>query len=337
MRLFIAINFNSEIKSGLVALRDELRSRSERGNFTRDENLHITLAFIGEVNPKEVDKIKAILDTVTFAPFAATVERLGTFSRGTLWWAALREDKPLMDLQHEVEHKLALCGFEMDGRKYSPHITLGREVVTDAKPWKIEQFGETVSTVDLKKSERINGKLTYTSMYRRGKWLNPIVIEPYDPKWAQEYERIQNYLATHLGDLAATIHHVGSTSVFGLAAKPIIDIDIEITSYDFFPQMCARLAEAGWRHEGNYGIENREAFKPTKSFDFMTHHLYVCPSNSMELKRHLALRDYLRGNESAVDEYGKLKQRLAAQHGNDIDAYIDGKTAFIEKILEIAL
>jgi 2'-5' RNA ligase len=110
------------------------------------------------------------METVAFKPFTATVERVGTFSRGTLWWAGLREDKPLMDLQHEVEHKLALCGFEMDGRNYNPHITLGREVVTDSKPWQIEHFGETVNTIALMKSERIDGKLTYTSIYeKRGK------------------------------------------------------------------------------------------------------------------------------------------------------------------------
>jgi 2'-5' RNA ligase len=78
----------------------------------------------------------------------------------------MRVEKPLMDLQREIEHKLALCGFEMDGRKYSPHITLGREVVTDAKPWNIEPFGETVSVIDLMKSERIRGKLTYTVIAR---------------------------------------------------------------------------------------------------------------------------------------------------------------------------
>ena len=55
----------------------------------------------------------------------------------------------------------------MDGRKYSPHITLGREVVTDTRPWRIEPFGETISTIDLMKSERINGKLTYTAIYTR--------------------------------------------------------------------------------------------------------------------------------------------------------------------------
>ena len=168
MRLFIAINFNTDTRSRLLAMRDELSSRSQRGNFTALENLHLTLAFIGEVNPKKLDTVKAIMDTVTFEPFTATIERLGTFSRGTLWWAGLREDKPLMDLQSEVEHKLALGGFEMDGRKYSPHITLGREVLTNAKPWNIEPFGETVSSIDLMKSERINGKLMYTAIYTKG-------------------------------------------------------------------------------------------------------------------------------------------------------------------------
>jgi len=167
MRLFIAINFNDNTKTELPALRDELCEKSQRGRFTAPENLHLTLAFIGEVSPKKVDTIEAIMDTVEFAPFTATMNRLGTFSRGTLWWAGLREDRPLMLLQREVEHKLALCGFEMDGRNYHPHVTLGREVVTDVKPWQIEPFSETVGSIELMKSERINGKLTYTSIYKR--------------------------------------------------------------------------------------------------------------------------------------------------------------------------
>ena len=165
MRLFVAMNFNDETRTQLISMRDELRSRSKYGNFTLDDNLHLTLVFIGECNPKNLDKVKAILDTVTFDPFEAAVERLGTFSRGTLWWAGLREDKSLMDLQHEIEHKFALCGFEMDGRKYNPHITLGREVVTDVSPWQFEPFGETVTSIELMKSERINGKLTYTTIH----------------------------------------------------------------------------------------------------------------------------------------------------------------------------
>jgi len=167
MRLFIAINFNDETRAQLLALRDELRSRSTRGNFTAPENLHLTLAFIGEVSPKKVEKIEAILETVTFEPFEAAINKLGSFSRGTLWYAGLREDKPLMILQREITYKLALCGFEMDGRKYNPHITLGREVLTDTEPWQIEPFGETVTSIELMKSERIGGRLVNTAIYEK--------------------------------------------------------------------------------------------------------------------------------------------------------------------------
>jgi 2'-5' RNA ligase len=167
MRLFIAINFNDETRLRLLALRDKLRGKSEHARFTLPENLHLTLAFIGEVSPKKAPKISAILETVDFDPFNAEINRLGAFSGGALWYAGLREDEPLMPLQREITRKLALCGFEMDGRKYSPHITLGREIVTDAKPWAIEPFGETVGAIELMKSERIGGKLTYTAVYTR--------------------------------------------------------------------------------------------------------------------------------------------------------------------------
>jgi 2'-5' RNA ligase len=169
MRLFVAINFHSATRARLIALREELRSKARRGNFPQDENLHLTLAFIGEVRLQQLDKIKAILDTVSFKPFDAAIESVGRFKRGggDIWWAGLREDKPLMYLQREVEYKLALCGFEMDGRTYHPHITLGRKVITDAQPWAVEPFGATVTRIDLMNSERINGKLTYTAVYER--------------------------------------------------------------------------------------------------------------------------------------------------------------------------
>ena len=165
MRLFVAINFNDNTRSRLLDLRDELRSRSENGNFSLSGNLHLTLAFIGEVSPTKVDKIETILETVAFSPFEVTIDRLGTFSHGTLWYAGLHEHKLLMLLQREITHKLALCGFEMDGRKYNPHVTLGREITTEATPWEIEPFGEIVTAIDLMKSERIGGKLTYTAIY----------------------------------------------------------------------------------------------------------------------------------------------------------------------------
>ena len=173
MRLFIAIYFNNDTRLRLLALRDELRSRSERGNFSLPENLHLTLAFLGECNATQAATVKAVMDTVSFEPFDIQIERIGRFKRdgGDIWWAGLYESKPLLDLQRTLTDKLIAAGFTLEKREYKPHITLGREVVTDAASWQIEPFGEMVSAIDLMKSERIGGKLTYAAIYGRN--FNP--------------------------------------------------------------------------------------------------------------------------------------------------------------------
>jgi 2'-5' RNA ligase len=165
LRLFVAINFNAHTRSRLLALRDELRDKAERGRFSAPENLHLTLAFLGECDGKRTAAAKSVVTSMEFAPFEVAVERIGNF-RGDLWWAGLREDKPLPALQRDLSDRLAAAGFTLERRRFSPHITLGREVATDAKPWKIEPFGETVRSIELMKSERIGGKLTYTTIAR---------------------------------------------------------------------------------------------------------------------------------------------------------------------------
>ena len=169
MRLFIAINFTTETRSQLLALRDELRDKSERGRYSLLENLHLTLVFLGECDAKQTSAAKFSLDAVNLEPFNITVDCIGRFKRygGDLWWAGIRENKALTDLQQELTSVLCSHGFKLEKRKYSPHITLAREVVTDIKPWTIEPFSEKVNTIELMKSEHINGKLTYTAMFSR--------------------------------------------------------------------------------------------------------------------------------------------------------------------------
>jgi len=169
MRLFVAINFSPETRSGLLALRDELRSRSEAGNFTVPENIHLTLVFLGECDIKEVGVIQSAMDAVNLAEFQLNIDRLGRFKRpdGDIWWAGVQESKPLMQLQKDISIKLGDAGFAQEKRKYSPHITLARRVASAATPWPITPFGETVSSIELMISERINGKLTYSAMYSK--------------------------------------------------------------------------------------------------------------------------------------------------------------------------
>jgi len=169
MRLFITINWGANTRSRLLGLRDELQSNSRHGRFSAPENLHLTLAFLGECDAKQAAAAKAALDGLPFEPFAVTVDRVGRFKRdgGDIWWAGVRNNTALSKLQGELTTRLRESGFLLENRKYSPHITLGREVVTDYAFDKTEPFGETVTSVELMKSERIDGKLTYTAIYRR--------------------------------------------------------------------------------------------------------------------------------------------------------------------------
>jgi 2'-5' RNA ligase len=164
MRLFIAINFNDDTRSNLVFLRDELRSHSKSGNFTAAENLHLTLAFIGECDQKQANIVSTIIKETLFDPFPITIERLGRFKRdgGDLWWAGIKASNPIQNLQSDLTDKLINAGFVLDKRKYTPHITLGRKIVTETVPWNIAPFDETVTSIELMQSENIKGKLTYT-------------------------------------------------------------------------------------------------------------------------------------------------------------------------------
>jgi len=169
MRLFVAVNFNDDTRSRLIALRDGLRARSVRGNFTTPENIHLTLAFLGECNEKQAVNAKAAMEAVRFEPIEIIIERVGQFKRpgGSLWWAGAKATESLLGAQRDLTLRLSETGFTLDRRSYSPHITIGREVETDAKPWDIDRFGETARFLDLMLSERVGGKLTYTPIYRK--------------------------------------------------------------------------------------------------------------------------------------------------------------------------
>ena len=160
-----------------------------------------------------------------------------------------------------------------------------------------------------------------------------VVVVSYRIEWPEQFEALRRIFSDALGPLALRVEHVGSTAVPGLAAKPIIDLDILIGSRDELPEVIARLAAIDYRHQGDLGIAGREAFVFEGREPRPAHNPYVCASDSAELARHLDFRDWLRQNPSGAAEYGRLKQALAAAHRRDRDAYTLGKTAFIEAVL----
>ena len=158
-----------------------------------------------------------------------------------------------------------------------------------------------------------------------------VLVLDYDPLWPRKFNELHNMLWPAVRDLATSIEHVGSTSVPGLAAKPVIDLDIIIPSRELLPQITVRLDALGYIHRGNLGIEDREAYsipEPKR-----TQRLYVCPASSLALRNHLTLRDHLRANPQDRDAYAEIKKLLAREFPNDIDSYIAGKTDFILSIL----
>ena len=127
------------------------------------------------------------------------------------------------------------------------------------------------------------------------------------------------------------VEHVGSTSVPLLAAKPIIDLDVVIDQNDL-KEVIYLLENHGYIYEGDLGLKDREAFRYEGKEHLRIHHLYVCPQDSKELKRHLAFRNYLRNHPNTVKEYGKVKKEAAKLYPNDIEKYCMYKSQIIEKI-----
>ena len=161
-----------------------------------------------------------------------------------------------------------------------------------------------------------------------------IVVVDYDPSWPLTFASLRAPVWEAVRDVAITVEHVGSTAVPGLAAKPIIDIDVIVPTRAEIPAVIDRLAAIGYVHQGNLGIEDREAFKSAAGLP--AHHLYVCVRGSAALTNHLALRDYLRGHPDRAVAYGQLKKQLAAEFPTDIDRYVAGKTDFVLAALRAA-
>ena len=162
-----------------------------------------------------------------------------------------------------------------------------------------------------------------------------VVVEPYNETWERNFREIKAELENALGGSALRIEHVGSTAVPGLSAKPIIDIDIVIRDYTVLGDTVSKLRGIGYEHEGDLGVAGREAFRYDGKEHLQKHHLYVCPEDSAELKRHTSFRDYLRSHPEAVREYSRVKEESAAMYPYDIDGYIEHKAPFIENIYRI--
>ena len=159
----------------------------------------------------------------------------------------------------------------------------------------------------------------------------PVVVVDPDPAWPQLFATLRDTLAPVLADVASTIEHVGSTAVPGLPAKPVIDLDVVVASPALASAALRRLETLGYQPVGDLGVPGREACR--RPHGSVPHHLYVCVQGAVPLRNPLTLRDHMRAHPEVAAAYGALKRRLARAFPNEIDGYIEGKTAFILEIL----
>jgi len=172
-----------------------------------------------------------------------------------------------------------------------------------------------------------------------------MILASYDPNWAVEFSGIEAALAAALGKHILRIEHVGSTSIPGLRAKPILDIDVVIPDYGGFADVVDVLRGLGYAHNGDQGILEREAFNREDAFvpwteprrSWMNHHLYVCPAHGEELRRHVKFRDVLRVRADLKEGYEEMKLSIEGRSNGDRKIYAQIKEVecrgFVERVL----
>ncbi|MFP7298973.1 GrpB family protein [Neobacillus niacini] len=165
--------------------------------------------------------------------------------------------------------------------------------------------------------------------------MRKVEVCSYSEKWAQMFLEEAEKLKQIFGNEIVDIHHIGSTSVPGLKAKPIIDIMPVVKNINSVDKHNTVMQEIGYNPKGENGIAGRRYFQ--KGGDNRSHHIHIYQTGSKEIKRHLAFRDYLRTHPDAKIAYGDLKEKLAQQFPYDIDSYINGKDQLAKEIERRAL
>ncbi|MFE3576357.1 GrpB family protein [Lysinibacillus sp. NPDC059133] len=163
-----------------------------------------------------------------------------------------------------------------------------------------------------------------------------IKVVDYNHNWSSDYQKEERSIRDILQEELVNSFHIGSTSVPGLKAKPIIDILLVVNDIHKLDSFSKQFQEIGYEVKGEFGITGRRYFR--KGGDHRTHQIHAFQYNNIEeIERHLAFRDYLREHPEVCRQYGEIKSQLAMQHPNDIDGYCDGKDDFVKNVEKDAI
>lgn len=160
--------------------------------------------------------------------------------------------------------------------------------------------------------------------------MQKVVVTAYNREWTSMYEEEAEKIKRIFGEDFVAIYHIGSTSVAGLQAKPIIDMMPVVKDIHLVEQHNTAMQRLGFEPMGEFGIAGRRYFR--KGGEKRTHHVHIFQEGSLDIKRHIAFRDYLRAHPNTSERYGALKSKLAKQFPFDMESYINGKDALVKEI-----
>ena len=159
-----------------------------------------------------------------------------------------------------------------------------------------------------------------------------IHMVPHDPNWWQEFQREAERVSAAAGGNVVAVHHLGSTAIPTVYAKPVIDLLLVVREVAALDERQPMMEALGYEARGEYGIPGRRFFRRDDERGDRTHQVHAFENGSPQIARHLAFRDYMIANPDVAQEYSDLKRGLAAMHSEDIEAYMDGKDEFIQEI-----
>lgn len=158
-----------------------------------------------------------------------------------------------------------------------------------------------------------------------------VLVKPHDPDWSVKYRTESCQVGNALGDNAVALHHIGSTAIPGIYAKPIVDMLVEVADLEEVDARQPAMEVLGYEAMGEFGIPGRRYLRKDDREGVRIFQIHAFRAGSAQVERHLAFRDFMRAHPEWAGRYSDLKRRLAEAHPDDVDAYMDGKEAFIEE------
>ncbi len=167
--------------------------------------------------------------------------------------------------------------------------------------------------------------------------MRKVEVVPHDPKWRDAFEQEKQQLLPVFNSNLIAIHHIGSTAISNIYAKPIIDFLIEVKEIAKVDECNLSMEALGYEVMGEFGISGRRYFRKSNIAGVRTHHVHIFKVGEPEVEKHLVFRDYMMNHQEDAQQYSDLKRELARNYPNDIDSYMDGKNEFIQQMIAKAV